>query len=87
MERSDLAKLEQLQDEDRRKDRIVEGMAPALDAMKELLKKTPGPSRKREAVRALSQRGISARKPRVRRTCEPGFLAWPGPEGIAAPDL
>lgn len=61
MEISDLAKLRQLQDENRRKDRIIARMALEIDAMKELVeKKRLGPSRKQEAVRALCQRGISA---------------------------
>ncbi|MGA7284238.1 MAG: transposase [Candidatus Cybelea sp.] len=59
METSDLAKLRQLQDENRRKDRIIARMALEIDAMKELVEKRLGPSRKQEAVRALSQRGIS----------------------------
>ncbi len=39
METSDLAKLRQLQDENRRKDRIVARMALEIDAMKELVEK------------------------------------------------
>jgi hypothetical protein len=36
METSDLAKLRQLQDENRRKDRIIVRMALEIDAMKEM---------------------------------------------------
>ena len=39
METSDLAKLRQLQDENRRKDRIIARMALEIDAMKELVEK------------------------------------------------
>jgi predicted class III extradiol MEMO1 family dioxygenase len=39
METSDLAKLRQLQDENRRKDRIIVRMALEIDAMKELVEK------------------------------------------------
>jgi putative transposase len=42
METSDLAKLRQLQDENRRKDRIIARMALEIDAMKELVEKKPG---------------------------------------------
>jgi putative transposase len=39
METSDLARLRQLQDENRRKDRIIARMALEIDAMKELVEK------------------------------------------------
>jgi putative transposase len=39
METSDLAKLRELQDEKRRKDRIIARMALEIDAMKELVEK------------------------------------------------
>jgi hypothetical protein len=42
METSDLSRLRQLQDENRRKDRIVARMALEIDAMKELVEKKPG---------------------------------------------
>ena len=60
METSDLAKLRQLQDENRRKDRIIARMALEIDAMKGLVEKNAWGPRKQEAVRALRQRGISA---------------------------
>lgn len=49
METSDLAKLRQLQDENRRKDRIIARMALEIDAMKELVEKNAwGPGRNKK---------------------------------------
>jgi putative transposase len=49
METSDLAKLRQLQDENRRKDRIIARMALEIDAMKELVEKNAwGPRRSKK---------------------------------------
>ena len=58
MEMSDLARLRQLEEDSRRKDRVIARMAREVDAMKELVeKKRLGPSREQEAVRALNERG------------------------------
>jgi putative transposase len=49
METSDLARLKQLEDDNRRKDRIIARMALEVDAMKELVEKNGwGPRGKRK---------------------------------------
>lgn len=57
---SDLVRLKQLEDENKRKDRIIARLALEVDAYERAgRKKRLGPSQRQEAVRALQQRGIS----------------------------